>query len=114
MHKTTLVPELVRFPIRLNGVSSVFSRERPIAARVSNGKLSRMKQLKTGFAILAAATFLGTATTIAQSDVGTGGTTTVENDRPNYAPLLGLLGLFGLLGMRRRHDVHGYDSSTRP
>lgn len=73
-----------------------------------------MKALKTGAAILAAVTFLGTATTMAQSDVGTGGATPVgvEDDRPNYTPLLGLLGLLGLMGLRRRHDTR-YDNDVR-
>ena len=72
-----------------------------------------MKSFKTGAAILAAVAFLGTATTIAQSEVGTGGTTTaVEEDRPNYTPLLGLLGLLGLMGLKRRHDTR-YDNDVR-
>ena len=49
---------------------------------------------------------LGTATAIAQSEVGTSGTTTmVEEERPNYTPLLGLLGLLGLVGLKGRNDT---------
>jgi hypothetical protein len=74
-----------------------------------------MKKFQTGAAILAAITFLGTATTIAQPDVRTGGTTTaaVEDDRPNYTPLLGLLGLLGLMGLKRRHDNRDYTDNRR-
>ena len=66
-----------------------------------------MKRIQTGATILALAAFLGMATTIAQPDVGTGGTTTaaVEDDRPNYTPLVGLLGLLGLLGLKRHRDT---------
>jgi hypothetical protein len=86
-----------------------------MAHRNSSANLLRMKAVKTGAAILVAVTFLGTATTIAQSDVGTGGSTTsaaVENDRPNYTPLLGLLGLLGLMGLKRRGDTR-YDNDVR-
>src|SRR5687768_11674487 len=79
-----------------------------MAQRNTCASLPRMKSVKTGAAILAAVTFLGTATTIAQSDVGTGGSTTpaaVEDERPNYTPLLGLLGLLGLMGLKRRRDT---------
>jgi hypothetical protein len=75
-----------------------------------------MKKFQTAVAIFAAVTFLGTATTIAQSDVGTGGTTTtaVDNDRPNYTPLLGLLGLLGLMGLKRRHtNTNDYNDARR-
>ena len=74
-----------------------------------------MKSFQTGAAILAVVTILGTATTIAQSDVPTGGSTTpvaVEDDRPNYTPLLGSLGLLGLMGLKRRHDTR-YENDTR-
>lgn len=64
-----------------------------------------MKTLRTGAAILALGIFLPTATTIAQTDsVGGPRTTAIEDDRPNYTPLLGLLGLLGLMGLKRRHD----------
>lgn len=75
-----------------------------------------MKSFQKGAGILAALTFLGTATTIAQPDVGTGASTrpavAVEDDRPNYTPLLGLLGLLGLMGLKRRHDAR-YDNDVR-
>ena len=63
-----------------------------------------MKTFRTGTAILAAVTFLGTASTFAQSDAQNGSpAVTVEHDR-NYTPLLGLLGLLGLMGLKRHHD----------
>ena len=73
-----------------------------------------MNNLKAGAAILTLATFLGAAaTTIAQSDPRATPSTTavaVEDDRPNYTPLLGLLGLVGLMGLRRRNDYRDTDS----
>lgn len=74
-----------------------------------------MRRIQTGAAILAAVTFLGTATIIAQSDVGTRGATAtaVEDDSPNYTPLLGLLGLLGLMGLKRRRDEHVHGDTRR-
>ena len=73
-----------------------------------------MKKITTGAAIFAAVTFLGTATAIAQNEVGTGPTTVaVDDDRPNYTPLLGLLGLLGLMGLKRKRDTRDYDDNNR-
>lgn len=76
-------------------------------------RLERMKIFSKGAAILTAATMVAVMPALAQNDVGTAGTTTtVEDDRPNYTPLLGLLGLLGLMGLKRRRDTHDYRTTT--
>lgn len=62
---------------------SQFSECRHVAGLLVLDRFAVYEEFQTGAAILAVVAFLGTA--IAQSDVGTGGTTmaAVEDDRPN-------------------------------
>lgn len=72
-----------------------------------------MKNIQKTAAILILGATLSTVTTFSQMEPSTPNTSVaVEDDRPNYTPLLGLLGLLGLMGMKRNHDRNRGDTTT--